>query len=139
MKVKLKSPSLPKVAEYLNAQIQIVSTVGVRQKDIAAAMGYSKPNIITMFKQGLTKIPIEKVGPLAKVLGIDPIHLLKITMNDYMPDTYTAVLQMFGQEPLTEHEQEIVAAIRALSGGQNLEMRTGESKDKLAEFVGTLS
>jgi hypothetical protein len=136
LKVKLKSPPLPKVAEYLNAQIHLS---GLKQKDISTALGYTKPNIITMFKQGLTKLPIEKVGPLARALGLDPIYLLRITMNDYMPDTYAAVIKMFGQEPATEHEQDIIAAIREMSGGKNLEMRTPESEAKLAEFVATLS
>lgn len=139
MKNKLKNPPLPKVADYLNAQIKIANSVGIRQKDIATAMGYAKPNIITMFKQGLTKLPIEKVGPTAKVLGVDPVHLLKIVMHDYMSATYEAVVKIFGQEPLTEHEQEIVETIRLMSCGKNLEMRTGESKDKLAEFVASLT
>ena len=126
---------LPKVAEYLDAQINLS---GLKQKDIATALGYTKPNIVTMFKQGLTKLPIEKVGPFAKVLGVDPVHLLRIVMNDYMPDTYNAVVKMLGQEPITEHELAIVTAIRELTGGKNLEMRSDKSKQQLKAFADTL-
>ena len=126
---------LPKVAEYLDAQINLS---GLKQKDIATALGYTKPNIVTMFKQGLTKLPIEKVGPFAKVLGVDPVHLLRIVMNDYMPDTYNAVVKMLGQEPITEHELAIVTAIRELTGGKNLEMRSEKSKQQLKAFADTL-
>ena len=126
---------LPKVAEYLDAQINLS---GLKQKDIATALGYTKPNIVTMFKQGLTKLPIEKVGPFANVLGVDPVHLLRIVMNDYMPDTYNAVVKMLGQEPITEHELAIVTAIRALTGGKNLEMRSEKSKQQLKAFADTL-
>ena len=126
---------LPKVAEYLDAQINLS---GLKQKDIATALGYTKPNIVTMFKQGLTKLPIEKVGPFANVLGVDPVHLLRIVMNDYMPDTYNAVVKMLGQEPITEHELAIVTAIRELTGGKNLEMRSEKSKQQLKAFADTL-
>ena len=126
---------LPKVAEYLDAQINLS---GLKQKDISTALGYTKPNIVTMFKQGLTKLPIEKVGPFAKVLGVDPVHLLRIVMNDYMPDTYNAVVKMLGQEPITEHELAIVTAIRELTGGKNLEMRSDKSKQQLKAFADTL-
>ena len=126
---------LPKVAEYLDAQINLS---GLKQKDISTALGYTKPNIVTMFKQGLTKLPIEKVGPFANVLGVDPVHLLRIVMNDYMPDTYNAIVKMLGQEPITEHELAIVTAIRELTGGKNLEMRSDKSKQQLKAFADTL-
>lgn len=122
---------LPKVAQYLTAQIQIS---GLKQKDIADALGYTKPNIITMFKQGLTKLPIEKVGALAKVLGVDPVYLLRIVMNDYMPGTYNALISIFGQEPITENEREIIATIRLMSGGSNPELNDN-ARQKLSEFV----
>lgn len=126
---------LPKVAQYLTAQIQIS---GLKQKDIADALGYTKPNIITMFKQGLTKLPIEKVGPLAKVLGVDAVYLLRIVMNDYMPDTYLAIIQIFGQEPITENERHIISAIRLMSGGRDPALETDESRTLLSQFVKSL-
>ena len=39
------------VAAYINMQIAVS---GVQQTEIAAALGYSKPNVITMIKQGKT-------------------------------------------------------------------------------------
>ncbi|CAB4122241.1 HTH_XRE domain containing protein [uncultured Caudovirales phage] len=126
---------LPKVPQYLSAQIQIS---GLKQKDIADALGYTKPNIITMFKQGLTKVPIEKVGALAKVLGVDAVYLLRIVMNDYMPGTYNAVTTIFGQEPITDNEKKIITKIRALSNGTNPALSTEHSERKLEEFVQSL-
>ena len=54
------------VAEFIAAQIAMSDKT---QREIALALGYDKPNIITMFKQGLTKIPLNKVAPLARVGG----------------------------------------------------------------------
>lgn len=131
----IASQQLPKVAQYLTAQIQIS---GLKQKDIADALGYTKPNIITMFKQGLTKLPIEKVGVTAKALGVDPVYLMRVAMNDYMPGTYNAIVSVFGQEPLSKNELAIINEVRKLSNGADPAMDTEFSKNKLAEFVTSL-
>jgi predicted XRE-type DNA-binding protein len=131
----IASQQLPKVAQYLTAQIQIS---GLKQKDIADALGYTKPNIITMFKQGLTKLPIEKVGVAAKALGVDPVYLMRVVMNDYMPGTYNAIVSVFGQEPLSQNELAIINEVRKLSNGADPAMDTEFSKNKLAEFVTSL-
>ena len=59
------------VAEYLTQQIAVS---GVSQKNLADQLGYDKPNIITMFKQGKTKVPLNKIAPIAKILGIDRVN-----------------------------------------------------------------
>lgn len=35
------------------------------QREIAEECGFEKPNIITMFKNGTTKLPLNRIGPLA--------------------------------------------------------------------------
>lgn len=56
----------PTIAEYLAVQISLSEK---SQREIAAEISYENPNVITMFKQGQTKVPMNKVGPLAKALG----------------------------------------------------------------------
>ena len=57
------------------------------QREIAQECGFEKPNIITMFKQGATKIPLNRIGALAKAIDVDPAHLLRLAMKEYMPET----------------------------------------------------
>ena len=68
---------LPKIklSEFLTSQIE---TCGRQQNEIAAELGYERPNIITMFKKGQTKVPIEKIPAFAKVIGVDQAFLMRI-------------------------------------------------------------
>jgi len=122
------------VAEFLTDQID---RCGKSQKQIADEIGYTKPNIITMFKQGLTKLPINKVGPMAKAIGVDPLLLMKIVMNEYMPDTWEALQDIVGLAT-TDNERAIIEALRKETKDEDPHMGTAESRKKLKEFAKTL-
>lgn len=98
------------VAEFLTQQIAIS---GVSQKEIAERLNYEKPNIITMFKQGKTKVPLNKIAPLAKILGIDPVHFLRLAMLEYSPETWEVLESMIGQRMVSDSEQHILDIMRS--------------------------
>ena len=95
-------------ANYLANQIRISE---VPQKDIAEALGYENANIVSMFKKGLTKVPIEKVPVLAKALHLDPAHLLMLAMREYMPEAFATIQKTLGHT-VTENEFELVSEVR---------------------------
>jgi hypothetical protein len=95
-------------ANYLANQIRISE---VPQKDIAEALGYENANIVSMFKKGLTKVPIEKVPALAKALHLDPAHLLMLAMREYMPEAFATIQKTLGHT-VTENEFELVSEVR---------------------------
>jgi hypothetical protein len=82
------APKAMRVADYLAQQIILC---GKSQKEIAEEVGYEKPNVITMMKQGHTKIPIVKVGAFARALEVDPAYLLRLVCMEYMPETWAAI------------------------------------------------
>lgn len=127
----MKKPRIT-VSEYLTQQIMIS---GVAQKEIAEGLGYDKPNIITMFKQGRTKIPLNKVAPLAKILGVDPIHFLRLAMTEYSPETWEVLEGMLGQRLTSTHEQEILTIIRDAAGGHDVTPVTDDDRQQLAELA----
>jgi hypothetical protein len=90
------------VAKYLDQQIALSDK---SQKEIAEAVGYDKPNIITMLKQGATKLPINRVGPMAKALNVDPVHLLRLVMSEYMPETWETIEEILGAGTLVSQEE----------------------------------
>jgi chaperonin cofactor prefoldin len=94
--------------EYLEKQIAIC---GKRQKVIAEELGYDKPNIITMFKQGVTKVPLNKVELLAKAIGIDPYSLLKKAMTEYTPGMWSTI-EIIRDRAVTDNEYEMVKKLR---------------------------
>jgi transcriptional regulator with XRE-family HTH domain len=63
----------------------LISECELSQAQIARRLGYDNQNIITMFKRGTTRIPAEKVAPLAEILGVDPGDLVRQWLRAYMP------------------------------------------------------
>lgn len=120
------------VADYVSHQI-ILS--GKSQKDIADELGYDKPNIITMFKQGKTKVPINKVPEFAKVLGVDPIHFLRIALLEYSPSTWEVIEEVVGRSIVTENEMRIIKIVRDTSGGLDVAPQTDSEADDLKAVI----
>lgn len=86
------------------------------QREIAEECGFENPNIITMFKTGSTKLPLNRIGPLAKALDVDPAHLLRLVMLEYAPDTWQAIENIMQSTLLTANELELVRAYRQVTG-----------------------
>ena len=114
-------PGMPhadsKIAKYLTKQIDALS--GVKsQREIAVEMGYEKPNIISMFKRGETKIPLDKIPALARAINVDPSYLFRMAMEQYWPDNYKAIASEFGAV-ITANEREFVEEIRKITGNSD--------------------
>lgn len=106
-------PTRPTVAEFLADSIALINKT---QAQIAAECGFESPNVITMFKKGQTKLPINRVGPLAKALNVDPVHLLRLVLLEYLPDTWETIETTLQTTLLTENELELVRRFREVTG-----------------------
>jgi hypothetical protein len=102
-----------RVADYLAQQIRLC---GKSQKQIAEEVGYDKANVVTMMKQGLTKIPITRVGAFARALEVDPAHLLRLVLAEYSPETWAAIEEAINGTVLTRNERRLVEKYRVASG-----------------------
>lgn len=107
------------VAEYLTKAIDLS---GKTQRQVAMDAGYEKPNVLSMMKQGLTKVPIERIPALAKACGVDPARFLAIAMQEYMPETWQVLSQNLG-EMLNDEEHRVLHLFR--------EHRASSGKDDL--------
>lgn len=92
---KRSKKSVTTVADYIGAQLSHLPQ-GKTQKSVAEALGYSKPNIIVMFKKGDTKLPINKISALSRELGVDPLHLLRMTLAEYTPEILESIETIAG-------------------------------------------
>lgn len=81
-------PGMPyaqtRMARYLTTQIDALAGQK-NQREIAMEIGYEKPNMISMFKRGETKVPLDKIPALAKALHVDPAHLFRLAMEQQWP------------------------------------------------------
>lgn len=120
MPVKPRSGATPPtVAEFLTNMLEMSEST---QKEIAAALGYEKSNIITMFKQGHTKVPLGKVKALAHALNVDPAYLIRLVIREYHPDMWSAIEECLGGGLATDNEREILEEIRGVTGNSNPKM-----------------
>lgn len=102
-----------RMARYLERQIDALKGE-VTQRDIAAKLGYPKSNIISMFKKGEAKVPLDKIPALAEALHVDVAHLMRLGLEQYWPDKMDVITQVFSRT-VTENEYEIVECIRNAS------------------------
>jgi transcriptional regulator with XRE-family HTH domain len=81
--VQVKEERKMKPEEYFKDALE---QSGKSQKQIAEEAGFAKPNIITMFKQGLTPIPLARVPALALALGVPQVELMNVCLGEYHPE-----------------------------------------------------
>ncbi|WP_301583725.1 hypothetical protein [Halomonas alkaliantarctica] len=70
--------------------------LGLANADLANALGYSNHNVITMIRSGKTRLPLDKVRPMASILDVDLAWLFRAVMSEYVPDTLAAIEQSLG-------------------------------------------
>ena len=92
------------VADYLTKAIELS---GRTQREIALDVGYYKPNVISMMKQGQTKIPLDKIPAFAKALEMDAAFFLRLALAEYHPDTWAVIRATIGS-PLTSNERDLI-------------------------------
>jgi hypothetical protein len=98
------------VAEYVAS---IVGFSGKSNAQISEEIGYGveRANFVSMIRTGRAKIPISKVSVFAKSVGVDPVHMLRLVMREYSPETYEA-LEPFLTSALTEGETQVLNVMR---------------------------
>lgn len=79
------------VAIFLTKHVKKCKDRGKSSREIAAEVGYKNANNITMIKQGLSKVPLEKAPALAKALDVNPAEFVQLCITEYFPGVYSAM------------------------------------------------
>ena len=104
-----------KLAKYIDRRILDLKATK-NQAQIAAEAGYPNPNMITMIKQGTSKVALDRIPALAKALDCDPAWLMRLALEQSIGSTAaTAVTDVFG-DPVSANERAWLAEIRDASG-----------------------
>lgn len=107
------TPARTTVAEFIADSLALSDRT---QREIAQECGFDTPNVISMIKDGSMKVPISRVGALAKALEVDPAHLLRLVLLEYAPETWEAIENIMQSTVLTANELKLVHAYRHLTG-----------------------
>lgn len=117
------------LAEYLRYNMNERS--GMTNQQISEYLGYKKPNIIAMWKLGKTRIPLERLIDLAKLIKVDPERLLGLWFEQYVSMHYSGdteaarerkskVKEIAGyfKRVVSKEEMRVVSALREFTDGK---------------------
>lgn len=79
-------------------------------------------SVLVQCWRGVLIIPISYIPGIARYLGVDPAWLLRIYLEDHLPDTMKMIEQCGLSMLVTERERELLLAYRRATGGQDLTM-----------------
>ena len=80
---RLHSP--PTLPNYLAHHI---ARSGLKNRELARACGFSKPNIISMIKNGDMRLPLDRLALMAQALSVDTIELFSFWMHEHYGSTW---------------------------------------------------
>ena len=105
------------------------------QLQIASEAGFPNPNMITMIKNGSTKLALDRVPSMARALDCDPAYLMRLALDQAVGDTSAqAITEIFGT-PVTAHELGWIEAIREASANSDPRL-TSRSKAAINTIFG---
>ena len=123
------------VAEYIASQIALS---GKKQNVIYKEAGFKSPNVVSMIKQGNLKLPLTKVVPMAKSIGVDPLYLLRMAMSEYHPEIWEVLEETMGDSVLlTANEKNFIRILRSAKV-DDPKIDTHEQEIELLDFANRL-
>jgi transcriptional regulator with XRE-family HTH domain len=120
-----------KVAVFLSRSIDACEK---SQQEIANEVGFNRSNIISMLKQGITKLPVARVPAMAKAIGVDPTKLFRLTMEEYMPDLLKVCDEIYDADKLNAGEREMLDFVRMITSGKSFTLNAA-ARQHLEDFV----
>lgn len=102
------------------------------QKEIAEAVGFTNPNMITMLKQGHVKLAIDRVPAMARTLGVDPVDMFKLALTQFYDDASVKLLVDILEAGISPAESAILRVVREACGEDTPAM-TPEQETALRE------
>lgn len=82
------------------------------QEQIAIETGFTRSNVLTMIKQGRTRMPMDKIDAFAKACGRPPEKLLRTALREYQPELAHCIGQVFNT-PMFDGFEELIETFNA--------------------------
>ena len=112
-----------KLAQYIEIRVLELKPKKT-QSEIAEQAGFVNPNMLTMLKQGSSKVALDRVPALAVALECDPAWLLRLAFQQTVGDTAgKAIMDILGT-PVTANELGWIEEIRSASGDTDPRLTT---------------
>lgn len=139
-KVVVKSATANLVRELIDAEPRKT------QEQIAIETGFLRSNVLTMIKQGRTRLPLDKIGPFCKSVGVSPNKLLRTALSEYEPELGRLIGEIYsvpmfdGIEPILDTLNAALSeAVQAAKDSYRVEATDGHDLIQSLRLTGELN
>lgn len=107
------------MAAYLAANFS--RRCSLTNEQVALDLGYTAANVLSLWKTGKSRVPLDRLPGIARLMRIDIAELLPLWIEQHAPDTprtgvsrttYEQIQEVF-ERIATAHEAPLLKAIRA--------------------------
>lgn len=103
--MNIQQDRMSEMARLVTARLEDIS-FQKNQREVADEVGFSNRNMLSLIKNGQTKLSLDRVPAMAKALGLDlDVVLLPALRQYYDEDVISMLRETFGKtQTRTEHE-----------------------------------
>lgn len=122
--------------------LEAVPKTGLTNSEIAERLGYSRQNIVSMWKAGRTKVTLDRVFALSDLLGVDKSYVLALWIDQYVSewsgvDSFPEIVSVL-QRIVTPEEMALIQSVRAARKG-GVASLSPEERDAVASLLSSSS
>lgn len=138
---------LAKKKPAVNAELKVVPVkeliavhadqIGIRNNELAKAMGYPAHNVVSMLKSGAMRLPINKIAIAAEVLKIDPMYLARCVDAESDFNLAPLLESITKRIAITVNEEKLIQKLRQASNGLDVDLSA--YPQELESIVNTFS
>lgn len=107
--------SLPTLKQLIAAR---QADLALSDRDVAVAMGYDSPTVVTMIKSGSMRLPINKARALAEVIQVEPGAVMRLLLGETSPELLQSIEECVGPLALTNTEKRLILKLRETAEGR---------------------
>lgn len=89
------------------------------QVDIAVEAGFPNPNMLSMIKTGVTRLPLDRVPALAAALDVDAARLFQLALEQWVGSAAARTFEAIFRVAVTRREADWIQEIRDASGNSD--------------------
>ncbi|GAA4525407.1 hypothetical protein GCM10023174_09950 [Chelativorans composti] len=124
---RAKAEASKQISKIIEKQM---SVLGLTQQQVAEQVGFNNRNMLTIIKNGLGKLPVERAPALAKALRVDERKLIRLALQqNYSPEIVNLIMGP-NDERLSVNEAAIINHIRRVTNNSDPEL-TPDLAEKL--------
>jgi transcriptional regulator with XRE-family HTH domain len=128
MSVKFITKRRQSIAEFIT---DAIAASPKSQREVADNMNLDNANLITMWKNGSSRVPLDRLHSLALALNVDAWFLVRLALLEYYPNLHRVIEKVMPAPVLTSNEKAMLESFRQATDYSDPEFRFHNSGTKI--------